>query len=94
MSTPAPRGVLTVGAVGFLLFVVGIVVLVMAAEPVVVYEGSYTPLAPNGVPWTIVVTGGQLIGAVMAVVGVVLLAGVAGWLLGADRMRSRQQDSA
>ena len=94
MSGSVPRGALTVGAVGFLLFVIGIVVvLATGTEPEYVYEGSYAPLVgleDGELPWSVVVTVGQLTGAAVAVVGVLLLAGVAGWLLCADSMRRAQ----
>lgn len=94
MSRSAPRGVLTVGAVGFLLVVVGVVVLLATdAEPEYVYEGSYVPLtAPeDGVAsWAVAVTAGQLTGAALSVVGALLLAGVIGWLLCAGSPRGRR----
>ena len=94
MSRSAPRGVLTVGAVGFLLFVIGIVVVLATdAEPEYVYEGSYAPFVEPGgglASWSVVVTAGQLTGAAVSVVGVLLLAVVIGWLLCADSVRRRQ----
>ena len=95
MSRPASRGVLTIGAVGFLLFVVGIVlVLVTGADLVVEYYASYRPASPDSTPWTVAVSAGQLTGAALAAGGVVLLAGVAGWLLCADSLRRSREEAA
>jgi heme/copper-type cytochrome/quinol oxidase subunit 1 len=54
---------------------------------------AYAPLSPNGVydsrptlvlgdRWTVLWTGGHLLGAALVVLGLVILAGVGGWLLG------------
>jgi hypothetical protein len=100
MSGPVPRGVLSVGAVGFLVVVAGIVVTLSAgAEPVTLYGGSYTPVDQGGgdgprLPWAFAVTAGQLTGVGLALVGMLLLAGVAGWLLGADSRRRRPEEGA
>ena len=91
MSDPGARTVsrrpLVVGAVGFLVVVVGLVVaLTTGAEPVVGYEGSYAPTRCAGwpvcdePPWTVAVTAGQIAGLALAVGGALVLAVLAGWL--------------
>ena len=67
-----------------------------------VFGGSYAPLEPEGAyqgrltlafddRWTVLWTGGHLTGALLAVVGLLLLASVAGWWLG---RRSSRRGSA
>lgn len=58
------------------------------------YTGSYAPLVPADEAyesrltlsldggWTVLWTSGHLVGAVLAVLGLLLLTGVAGWWLG------------
>jgi hypothetical protein len=62
-----------------------------------VYDGSYAPLEPGSAyesglsldfaGWTVLWTGGHLLGAVLTVVGLLLLAAVGGWWLGSRRGR-------
>lgn len=65
-----------------------------------VYDGSYAPLEPDGPyqsrltltfdeRWTVLWTGGHLAGALLAVVGLLLLAATGGWLLGRRSRRGR-----
>jgi heme/copper-type cytochrome/quinol oxidase subunit 1 len=49
-------------------------------EPQVAYQSELT--LSFGDRWTVLWTGTHLLGAVLAVVGLLVLAGVAGWLLG------------
>ncbi|WP_299957817.1 hypothetical protein [uncultured Modestobacter sp.] len=85
----APRTVLAAAALGTLLLVAGVVLVVTGAvDPVVVYEGSYEPLCPDGPscgggPWRTSLSGVQVTGGGVAALGGLLLAGVAGWSLGA-----------
>jgi hypothetical protein len=85
-----PRGVLLLGGTGCLLVVAGVVVvLTTGAGPVVTYSGSDLPPSCPGLSgcgsWSAVFTAGPLAGLGTAVGGALLLAGVAGRLLGGDR---------
>ena len=63
------------------------------------YDGSYAPLEPGSAyesrltlsfdrPWTVLWTGGHLLGALLAVTGLLVLAATAGWWLGRRGARS------
>ncbi|WP_222193668.1 hypothetical protein [Modestobacter italicus] len=84
-----PRSVLVTGAVAVLWLGTGVVLLLTGgADPVVVYGGSYEPACPEWpscgpAPWRTSLSGVQVAGGGVAVLGGLLLAGVAGWLRGA-----------
>jgi len=91
--SPAVRRVLLVGALGCLLVVTGIVLATTNGWPVfevVTYTGSYEPLVCPGDPGCtppapgVLLDGSQLTGLSLAAAGVLVLAVVAGWLLGND----------
>lgn len=96
MTGPLRRGqawALLLGALGLALVVAGIVVvLVTGSEPTVTHGGSYEragclpwPDCVSGGPgWSAVLTAGTVAGLGTAVLGGLLLAAVAGWLLGSD----------
>jgi hypothetical protein len=81
-----------VAALGVLLVLTGLVLVGTAgADPVTAYDGTYAPLADSGayrsvltltVEGALVWTRTQVVGAGVAVLGLLLLAAVAGWLLG------------
>ncbi|MGY1804047.1 hypothetical protein ACI78T_12300 [Blastococcus sp. SYSU D00922] len=90
------------GALGALLVAAGVAVF-WRANTVgwVEYGGSYAPLEPGSAyeseltlsfdrPWTVLWTGGHLAGALLLVVGLLVLAATGGWLLG---RRSRRGSS-
>ena len=85
-----------VGAVGGALVVAGAVVFVLANKAGVPDFGwtAYAPLEPEVAPayssdlvlsfdgWTVLWTAGHLLGVLLAGLGLLLLTGLAGWLLG------------
>ena len=85
-----------VGALGALLCAAGVVVFALANRVPTgwtAYTGSYQPLMPDDAHqsdfsiaftdgWTVLWTGGHLAGALLVMAGLLVLAGLAGWLLG------------
>ena len=85
-----------VGAVGGALVIAGAVVFVLAARAGAADSGwtAYAPLEREVTPahtsdlvltfdgWTVLWTGGHLLGVLLAGPGLLLLTGLAGWLLG------------
>lgn len=91
------------GALGALLVVVGVAVFwrTNTAGPVTTYGGSYEPLdrayrseltLSFDDRWTVLWTGGHLVGALLLVLGLLVLAATGGWLLG--RRSRRGSDAA
>ena len=84
-----------VGALGALLCAAGVVVFTLANRAPTgwtAYSGGYAPLRPGAYRseltltftdgWSVLWTGGHLVGALLVVAGLLLLTGLAGWLLG------------
>lgn len=71
--------------------VVGGVVVLATADPVSFGWFAYAPLSGDSfsMPWALAWTTRQVIGAALAVLGLVLGAGAAGYLLGRRAPRSR-----
>ena len=91
------RAPVLVGALGWVLMAAGITAFWLANRPGeagwTAYTGSYEPLQPGGSSayesvlllsdgWTVLWTGTTLLGAALLVLGLVVLAGLAGWLIG------------
>lgn len=95
---------LAAGVLGLLLCAAGAVVFTLATRGGTTTDAgwtAYTPLGPTDLAayrsvltlnfsdrWTMLWTGGHLLGAALAVVGLLLLAGVGGWALGRRSARS------
>ena len=78
---------------GLVLAGVGTFMFVTGGHDGVLYEASYAPLA-IGAESVLRFTGTQAVGAVLAVLGLVLLTAVGGWRLGRRRRRSNGPASA
>ena len=88
-----------IGALGGVLLLAGVLILALAAPGpgVVVYDGSYAPLAEVGSayesslsltfddPPVVAWTARQALGAGLAALGLLVLVALAGWLLGRRR---------
>ncbi|MFD2092390.1 hypothetical protein [Blastococcus deserti] len=92
-------------ALGLLLALAGVVVFAVAnRSPAEFGWTSYAPLEPEVYDssltsaftdrWTVLWTGGHLVGAALVVLGLLILAGVGGWLLGHRSARGADDPDA